>query len=222
MPTKPMADAITTLSQQFFRPPHPVAPGGPALPERLPEDDTNPFMLLMDAIRGATYGAEDSTRGEVRGADECDGAGRRWADGGAERRARGEGGGGGGAEAVQGIKAYHGSAADFERFDPRRIGSGEGAASYGYGHYFAEEPQVAESYRKQLSGRAAHGSFDRYPIAAVPYIRGVVGDIAEGRLTAEQGATSHLQRECHDAELPARATGLRIVRHRANDQGPHV
>ena len=32
-----------------------------------------------------------------------------------------------------GIKAYHGSPYDFERFDPAKIGTGEGAQAYGHG-----------------------------------------------------------------------------------------
>lgn len=46
-----------------------------------------------------------------------------------------------------GIRAYHGSPHDFERFDMNRIGTGEGAQSYGHGLYFAENPSVADSYK---------------------------------------------------------------------------
>jgi hypothetical protein len=53
------------------------------------------------------------------------------------------------AQAVkQGIRAFHGSPHDFERFDLSRIGSGEGAQAYGHGLYFAENPQVAQTYRE--------------------------------------------------------------------------
>ena len=45
------------------------------------------------------------------------------------------------------IKAYHGSPHDFEKFDIGKIGTGEGAQSYGHGLYFAENPATAESYR---------------------------------------------------------------------------
>jgi hypothetical protein len=41
------------------------------------------------------------------------------------------------------IRAYHSSPHDFERFDPSKIGTGEGAQVYGYGHYFAENPAVS-------------------------------------------------------------------------------
>jgi hypothetical protein len=50
------------------------------------------------------------------------------------------------------IRAYHGSPHDFDRFDASHLGKGQGAASYGQGLYFAEEPKVAADYRAQLAG----------------------------------------------------------------------
>jgi hypothetical protein len=44
------------------------------------------------------------------------------------------------------ITAWHGSPYRFEKFDPAKIGSGEGAQAYGHGLYFAENPKVAQSY----------------------------------------------------------------------------
>lgn len=52
---------------------------------------------------------------------------------------------------VGGGIVYHGSPYRFNRFDPTKIGSGEGAQAYGYGHYVAESPGVAAQYRKQLA-----------------------------------------------------------------------
>jgi hypothetical protein len=42
-----------------------------------------------------------------------------------------------------GIKAYHSSPYDFEKFDLSKIGTGEGAQVYGHGLYFAENPAVS-------------------------------------------------------------------------------
>lgn len=56
---------------------------------------------------------------------------------------------------------YHGSPYRFQRFDPTKIGSGEGAQAYGYGHYVAESPEVAKGYQKTLS----YKSFDLSPEA---------------------------------------------------------
>ena len=50
----------------------------------------------------------------------------------------------------EGITAYHGSPHDFERFDTSKIGTGEGAQAYGHGLYFAQNEDVAKSYRDNL------------------------------------------------------------------------
>jgi hypothetical protein len=47
-----------------------------------------------------------------------------------------------------GIKAYHGSPHDFDKFDLSKIGTGEGAQAYGHGLYFAENEGVARSYKR--------------------------------------------------------------------------
>jgi hypothetical protein len=50
-----------------------------------------------------------------------------------------------------GIRAYHGSPHDFDRFSMEAIGTGEGAQAYGPGLYFAENEGVARFYRDALS-----------------------------------------------------------------------
>lgn len=55
---------------------------------------------------------------------------------------------------------YHGTPHDFDTeagFDNSKIGSGEGAQTYGYGHYLAEEPETANTYQARLSARASGG-----------------------------------------------------------------
>lgn len=47
-----------------------------------------------------------------------------------------------------GLTAYHGSPYRFSKFDPTKIGTGEGAQAYGYGMYFAENPKVAGAYKE--------------------------------------------------------------------------
>ena len=51
-----------------------------------------------------------------------------------------------------GIRAFHGSPYDFERFDTSKIGTGEGAQAYGHGLYMAENEAVARGYRDELAG----------------------------------------------------------------------
>src|SRR5271166_3725684 len=63
------------------------------------------------------------------------------------------------ANALGTIRGYHGTPHTFEsepgapfgQFRNEAIGSGEGAQSYGYGHYIAGNPKVAETYQKNLS-----------------------------------------------------------------------
>jgi hypothetical protein len=60
------------------------------------------------------------------------------------------------AKLLTGIKAYHSSPHDFDRFDLSKIGTGEGAQVYGHGLYFAENPAVSGQggqYWKQFLGR---------------------------------------------------------------------
>ena len=50
-------------------------------------------------------------------------------------------------------RAFHGSPFDFERFDISRMGTGEGAQTYGWGLYFAGKKEVGEFYRDKLSAK---------------------------------------------------------------------
>jgi hypothetical protein len=55
-----------------------------------------------------------------------------------------------------GIRAYHSSPHDFDKFDLNKIGTGEGAQVYGHGLYFAENPAVSGQggqYWKQFLNR---------------------------------------------------------------------
>lgn len=56
------------------------------------------------------------------------------------------------------IRAYHGSPYDFDKFDASKIGTGEGAASYGHGLYFAGNEETARHYREALSDDAPFSS----------------------------------------------------------------
>jgi|DEB0MinimDraft_10_1074344.scaffolds.fasta_scaffold05009_6 hypothetical protein len=59
------------------------------------------------------------------------------------------------------IRAFHGSPSPehFDSFDPRYIGTGEGAQAYGYGHYSAQNKDVADEYRRNLSYRKLRDDF---------------------------------------------------------------
>lgn len=60
-----------------------------------------------------------------------------------------------GSELLQKIRAFHGSPFLFDEFKTENIGTGEGAQAYGYGLYFAGRRDVAEFYRKALTGRSS-------------------------------------------------------------------
>lgn len=48
-------------------------------------------------------------------------------------------------------KVWHGSPHDHEGFDSSKIGTGEGAQAFGYGHYFTDAKSIAEWYKDKLS-----------------------------------------------------------------------
>lgn len=47
--------------------------------------------------------------------------------------------------------AWHGSGSEFDRFSNDKIGSGEGAQAYGWGHYFAGAREVGQYYKEQAA-----------------------------------------------------------------------
>ena len=52
---------------------------------------------------------------------------------------------------MAGMIAYHGTPHNIlGKFDISKVGTGEGAQAYGHGMYFAENPEVAKTYRKQV------------------------------------------------------------------------
>ncbi|MGA1190334.1 MAG: hypothetical protein ACO3UV_13240 [Pseudomonadales bacterium] len=58
------------------------------------------------------------------------------------------------------IDVYHGSPHRFEEFDASKIGTGEGAQAYGHGIYFAENPDVAMSYKNRLEAGSGNRDID--------------------------------------------------------------
>lgn len=82
-----------------------------------------------------------------------------------------------------GIRAYHGSPHDFDKFDMSKIGTGEGAQAYGHGLYFAEREGVAKSYRDALGGQKLKDgtSFDERNPAhwAAEYVSRADGDTSK-------------------------------------------
>lgn len=85
-----------------------------------------------------------------------------------------------------GIRAFHGSPHDFERFDISKIGTGEGAQAYGHGLYFAEAEGTARSYRL-MSAPVYQG-----PLAAQVANKAYEDAIAGG-LTGDEAAKAAIE-----------------------------
>lgn len=49
-------------------------------------------------------------------------------------------------------RAYHGTPHAVDKFSTDKVGSGEGAQAFGWGLYFADKKEIADHYRKVLSG----------------------------------------------------------------------
>lgn len=100
---------------------------------------------------------------------------------------------------MRGIRAFHGSPHDFDRFRMDRIGTGEGAQAYGHGLYFAGNEAVARNYRA-AGVNSAIARLDGTPIADIPNKSGVLdwldsyGSIANTRVALE-GRRPELLRE---------------------------
>lgn len=92
--------------------------------------------------------------------------------------------------AAQPITAYHGSPYSFDAFDIGKIGEGEGAQAFGHGLYFAENQEVAEGYRKQLTPSESylhlHEGDKTAALAALDQQLSEGGWQPEARATAEQ------------------------------------
>lgn len=58
---------------------------------------------------------------------------------------------------IKPIEAWHASPHDFDRFDPSKLGTGEGNAGHGAGMYFAENPKVHDYYKKQFTTEYPEG-----------------------------------------------------------------
>lgn len=105
---------------------------------------------------GDEQGVKDSTT--LAGALMMGGLGLNWAG----QVPKGVLGSSGGQAPTQGIRAYHGSPHDFDKFDSTKIGTGEGAQAYGHGLYFAENEGVARNYKQQLGDVSVGGkAFDQ-------------------------------------------------------------
>ena len=93
---------------------------------------------------------------------------------------------------ILGLRLYHGSPHDFDRFDMSKIGTGEGAQAYGHGLYFAESEPIARFYRDALSSNKFSYDNVRPDKEAVQKFSGLLADIQQRKtgLVDEDGFIS--------------------------------
>jgi hypothetical protein len=113
--------------------------------------------------------------------------------------------------AGRGIRAFHGTPHDFDRFDIRMMGTGEGAQSYGPGLYFSENEAVARAYRDTLS--------NNFEVANPDRLRFIAGeaDLSEDRVMAilreassmDPGMAANLRASAKNHRHPEMARALR-------------
>ncbi|MCW5623341.1 MAG: hypothetical protein KIT73_01315, partial [Burkholderiales bacterium] len=84
-----------------------------------------------------------------------------------------------GADAFRYARAYHGTPHRFDKFSTAKIGSGEGAQSYGWGLYFASRKEVAEHYRDGLAEATA--TVDGKPIEPLNPLHIAARQLAESK-----------------------------------------
>jgi hypothetical protein len=101
------------------------------------------------------------------------------------------------------IRVYHGSAADFDKFDLKYLGTGEGAQVFGHGLYFTETRDIADQYRRKLS--------DAYTVT-IPdsdYPGNRVNLSTDGLIRRVEGLDSKLQGAIHSLYLDMK-NGFRL------------
>lgn len=115
----------------------------------------------------------------------------------------------------QGIRAFHGSPHDFEKFDISKIGTGEGAQAYGHGLYFAENADVAKEYRKNLAAELPHtiagkplSSIERSVITTYP-------GLSSGRLSVDDAI-----KWAEEAGRPSHARMLEEIKAKGGIRSP--
>ena len=104
-------------------------------------------------------------------------------------------------QADEGILAYHGSPHTFDKFDMSKIGTGEGAQAFGDGLYFAENENVARTYRDDLSGaevvdragkKVSTGLDNSAETDAASYLTRFNGDYEKARASADSKSMPHI------------------------------
>lgn len=115
-------------------------------------------------------------------------------------------------EAAQGIRAYHGSPHDFDKFDLSKIGTGEGAQAYGHGLYFAQDEGVAKTYRDALKWRGSN--WDDPAVIAGNVLEANGGDVQKAINQLETANARNAGFKGQQAGNEARTRAIGLLRER--------
>jgi hypothetical protein len=125
---------------------------------------------------------------------------------------------------MRGIRAFHGSPYDFERFSMAKVGTGQGAQSWGHGLYFAGNPAVAQEYRSELAPLATVGGeeFDKnnpyhWAVQEVHNTQKVTGD----RTTAVASVLHDAQRYAKTDDSNFYGKAAKYLQRRGNNLPPY-
>lgn len=105
------------------------------------------------------------------------------------------------------LDVWHGSPHDHDKFDSAKIGTGEGAQAFGYGHYFTNKKEIAQYYRDTLSSifndlkKAVSKDFD-VSDDAVRVLIEVVGEVKRGAYSRGDAARKAGYRSIELRNLP--------------------
>ena len=127
---------------------------------------------------------------------------------------------------ASGVTAYHGSPHDFDKFSMDKIGTGEGAQAYGHGLYFADNPKVANEYRKNLALRHRHGeSFTWKDAGAEKRFRNTIEGLSDnvaGRNYIENNAISQLAQAEGDVSVALKNIDEKIAGYKKSGTATHL
>ena len=105
------------------------------------------------------------------------------------------------AKGIPAAVAFHGSPYKFDKFDLSKIGTGEGAQTFGHGLYFAENPETAEFYKNTLSHyQKPRVSIDGNPVEP----KSIAEKYALGRVQDKLTRTNDVQKAIDETIRDAR------------------
>ena len=83
-----------------------------------------------------------------------------------------------------GLIVFHGSGADFDKFEMKKINTGEGAQAYGYGLYFSDSEDIAKFYKSAVRQGQDLGQGYEVTYKGKPFKN--LGDTAEAEAAGQE------------------------------------